>query len=101
MHAEDYELISPGGRSHSRAEYLGPIETGEMRYEVFEAASPVRVRVIGAAGIVRYQARIRVRFGDEIDEGLFWHTDFYAMRDGRWQAVWSHATRTRAPEGSG
>lgn len=98
LHADDYELITPGGRALTKDEYLGDLESGEMRYEVFEAASPIRVLVAGAAGIVRYQARIRVRFGEDVDAGLFWHTDFHAMRDGRWQAVWSHATRIRTPE---
>jgi 4a-hydroxytetrahydrobiopterin dehydratase len=26
-----------------------------------------------------------------------WHTDIYGRRDGRWQAVWSQATRIRSP----
>jgi hypothetical protein len=97
MHADDYELITPGGRTMSKDEYLGDLETGEMRYDVFEAASPIRTRVVGAAGLVRYQARIRARFGDQLDTGVFWHTDYYEQRDGRWQAVWSHATRIRRP----
>ena len=98
MHADDYELITPGGRTLSKDAYLGDLESGEMRYEVFEAASPIRTRVVGSVGLVRYQARIQVRFGDEVDTGLFWHTDYYESRDGRWQAVWSHATRIRAAE---
>ena len=99
MHADDYELITPGGRPLSRDEYLGDLESGEMRYEVFEAASPIRTRVAGpGAGLVRYQARIRVRFDDGVDAGVFWHTDYYEHRDGRWQAVWSHATRIRAQD---
>jgi len=98
LHADDYELITPGGRALSKAEYLGDLESGEMRYEVFEPASPIRTRVVAGAGLVRYQARIRVRFGDDVDSGVFWHTDFYELHDGRWQAVWSHATRIRTSE---
>lgn len=98
MHADDHELITPGGRSMSKGDYLAGLESGDMRYEVFEAASPIRTRVVGAAGLVRYQARIRARFGDQVDTGLFWHTDYYEWRDGRWQAVWSHAPRIRTPE---
>lgn len=101
MHAEDYELITAGGRALSRDEYLGDLESGEMQYEVFEAASPIRTRSLGAGGLVRYQARIRARFGDEVDTGTFWHTDYYEHRDGRWQAVWSHATRIRSQDPAG
>lgn len=95
LHADDYELITPGGRPISKEDYLGDIESGEMRYEIFEPASPIRARVVGGTGVVRYVAQIRVRFGDDVDSGLFWHTDYYEQRDGRWQAVWSHATRIR------
>ena len=98
LHSDDYELITPGGRPLSKEDYLGDLESGELRYEVFEPVSPIRARVVGATGIVRYQVQIRVRFGDDVDSGRFWHTDYYEQRDGRWQAVWSHATRIRTPE---
>ena len=29
-------------------------------------------------------------------ERRFWHTDIYELRDGRWQVVWSQATRIPA-----
>jgi hypothetical protein len=98
LHADDYELITPGGHPLSKEDYLGDLESGEMRYEVFEPVSAIRARVMGGAGVVRYQVQIRVRFGDDVDSGRFWHTDYYEQRDGRWQAVWSHATRIRTPE---
>jgi hypothetical protein len=31
-----------------------------------------------------------------LDTGTMWHTDYYERREGRWQVVWSHATRIRA-----
>ena len=51
------------------------------------------VRVLGDAGIVRYLARIEMTGGGQEYNGVFWHTDFYEWHDGRWQAVWSQATR--------
>jgi hypothetical protein len=97
LHAEDYELVPPGGRPLSRREYLGGIASGELRYEVFEPASEIRVRILGdAAAAVRYRARILIHLGElERDAGTFWHTDIYERRNGRWQAVWSQATRIR------
>lgn len=97
LHAADYELITPGGARLSRAEYLGMIRTGTLRYRTFEPASDVRVFRVDAAAAVRYQARIEVEFDDGADAGTFWHTDLYALREDRWQAVWSQATRIPAP----
>ena len=54
MHADEYELITPGGHALSKDDYLGDLESGELRYEVFEAASPIRTHVGGGTGIVRY-----------------------------------------------
>ena len=72
LHATDYQLVTPGGRSVSGTEYLSDIESGALRYE----------------------ARIVVHFdGGGSDRGRFWHTDLYRLRDGTWQAVWSQATR--------
>ena len=64
---------------------------------VFEAASEIAVRIHDRAAAVRYRARIEVLFPDGLDSGLFWHTDLYEITDGRWQAVWSQATRIRQP----
>lgn len=96
LHAPDYQLITPGGATLSRDAYLGAIERGELDYEVFEPASEIAVRRSGDAAAVRYHARIAVRWPGGREEGLYWHTDLYERRDGRWQATWSQATGMRA-----
>jgi hypothetical protein len=96
LHADDYQLITPGGRTYSKEEYLGGIESGELDYLVFEPTSEISVLARGEIAIVRYQVAIEMRFPGGRDEGRFWHTDVYDMRDGRWQAVWSQATRIPA-----
>ena len=95
LHADDYELVTPGGASLSREEYLEGIATGDLDYLVFEPASEIVVRIFDRAAAVRYQARIEVLVSGQLDSGLFWHTDIHELRDGRWQAVWSQATRIR------
>jgi hypothetical protein len=95
LHADDYELITPGGAVLSKRDYLDGIASGELDYSVFEPVSDIRVRLYGRAAILRYQVRIEILVDDERDAGVFWHTDAYELRDGRWQAVWSHATRIR------
>jgi hypothetical protein len=96
LHAEDYELITPGGGSLGREAYLGGVDSGDLHYLVFEPASEIRVRRTGPVAVVRYVARIEMEMGDVIDSDRFWHTDVYELRDGRWQAVWSQATRIKA-----
>jgi ketosteroid isomerase-like protein len=96
LHADDYELITPGGRPMTKAEYLGGVERRELDYRVFEAVSPERVLLGAVIAVVRYQARIAIDWEGGHDEGTFWHTDIWARRPSGWQAVWSHATRIRA-----
>lgn len=95
LHSDDYQLITPDGQTISKEDYIGGIGSGALAYDVFEPASDIAVRFFGNAAAVRYQARIEVRFSNQRDGGLFWHTDIYETRDGRWQAVWSQATRIR------
>jgi phage baseplate assembly protein W len=93
LHSDDYQLITPNGQTISKQDYIGGIASGDLVYHVFEPASDIAVRLYGNAAAVRYQARIEIRFSDQRDSGVFWHTDIYEKRDGRWQAVWSQATR--------
>ena len=93
LHADDYQLVTPGGATLTRDEYLGQIASGHLRYTTFEADSEVAVQVFSDAAAVRYVARIRVEFPDGGDEGRFWHTDVYTRREAGWQAIWSQATR--------
>jgi uncharacterized protein (TIGR02246 family) len=95
LHAYDYQLINPGGRELSKREYIGGIEGGMLAYNVWEADSPIDVRVFGDdAAAVRYRALIEVAVqGEAQPRMVLWHTDIYERRDGRWQAVWSQATR--------
>ena len=96
LHADDYQLVTPGGASLSREEYLDGIATGDLDYLVFEPASEIAVRIYDRAAAVRYQARIEVLVSGQLDSGMFWHTDIHELRDGRWLAVWSQATRIRS-----
>lgn len=93
LNVDDYELITPGGATLSKADYLDSIGSGAMRYLVFESDSPVRVRMNPTGGVVRYAARIEMEVEGERYSGRYWHTDLWEQRDGRWQAVWSQATR--------
>jgi hypothetical protein len=97
LHADDYELITPGGATQSKRDYLDGVASGDLQYSVFEPVSEIRVRLYEGAAILRYRVRIEIRVRGEQDAGNFWHTDAYELRNDQWQAVWSHATRIREP----
>jgi hypothetical protein len=95
LHAEDFQLVTPGGATYSREEYLGDIASGEIDYLVWEPTSEIEVRVYGEGAVIRYRAHIEIVFGDSKDVLNTWHTDSYEKHDGQWQVVWSQATRIR------
>lgn len=96
LHADDYQLITPGGGTFSKAEYLGGIADGTLRYRRFEPDGEIRVRVWESAAALRYEVNIEVVDDGNVYRDRCWHTDIYELRDGRWMAVWSHATRIRS-----
>jgi hypothetical protein len=91
LHADDFQLVTPSGRIHTRESYLGAIASGDLRYLVFEPRSDIEVRVHGRSAAIRYRSRIEM----ERLQADCWHTDTYELRDGRWQIVWSQATEIR------
>lgn len=95
LHADDYQLVTPNGSDMSKDDYLGAIGSGELRYRVFEAVSDIAVLGEGPVAVVRYRARISF---DDRPGLLCWHTDCYQQRQGRWQVVWSQATRIIDPD---
>ena len=102
LHAPDYQLITPSGRTFSRERYLGDIESGSLRYLRWEAGD-MDVRASAQMAIIRYQVTLELDGENGTAKGsgtpfLCWHTDSYELRDGTWQAVWSQATAIKAPE---
>jgi hypothetical protein len=95
LHSAAYQLISPSGRSFSREQYLGLIESGRLRYRRWEPG-PMEVRAGERMAIVRYEVTLQP--GSREDPGSplrCWHTDSYELHDGMWQAVWSQATEIK------
>ena len=98
LHADDYQLITPGGASLSKAEYLGGIADGTLHYRRFEPDGPIEVRQWQSAAAVRYPVIIEMDADGTPYSDRFWHTDIYELREGRWQAVWSQATRIKGAD---
>ena len=94
LHADDFQLITPGGAALSKAQYLDAVGSGQVDYRRWDPAE-IDVRVLGDAACLRYRASLVVVLGGvEQPPDRLWHTDYYERRDGRWRAVFSHATRT-------
>ena len=87
LHAPEYQLISPAGRTFSRQRYMDLIESAPF-YASWEHGQ-IEVRLTAEMAVVRYQARITFPSGNVVE---VWHTDTYELRATGWQAVWSQAT---------
>ena len=87
LHAPEYQLISPSGRSYTRTGYLELIMAAPF-YSAWEHG-PMEVSVSVNMAVVRYQARITLASGRVVE---CWHTDTYELGDTGWLAVWSQAT---------
>ena len=44
LHADDYQLVTPGGIALSEQEYLTGVESGDLDYRTFQAASDASAR---------------------------------------------------------
>jgi hypothetical protein len=94
LHAEDFQLITPGGVALSKTEYLNGVASAITDYRLWEVDSPIDVRMFDGVAILRYRSILHMIYhGDDLGPDRFWHTDSYEWREGRWQVVWSHATR--------
>ncbi|HET9909316.1 MAG TPA: nuclear transport factor 2 family protein [Anaerolineales bacterium] len=94
LHAEDFQLITPGGSALSKAEYLSGVASGELDYRLWDVDSPIDVRLFDEVAIIRYRSILHMVYhGNDLGSDKYWHTDSYEWRDGRWQVVWSQATR--------
>ena len=92
LHADDFQLITPGGVSYSKREYLDAVRSGLIDYLVWEP-DEMSVRVQDDAGCLRYASVINVRFdGHETGPRRYWHTDDYERSGGSWRVLWSQAT---------
>lgn len=94
LHADDFQLVTPGGQTYSKEQYLGDIQSGAVDYLVWEPDSAIQVRALGDAAVIRYRSRLEIVVaGEKIPLQRYWHTDSYEKLNGRWQVVWSQATR--------
>ena len=76
----------------TKAEFLGKMKSGQLKYETFEPED-LRVRVYGTAAVITGIARVKVQVGGNPLSFRLRFTDVYAQQNGRWQMVAWQATR--------
>lgn len=92
LHADDFQLINPLGGALTKEQYLGGIESGQLKYLFWEPET-ISVRVGGDVAAIRYRSQLEIVVeGRHIPRQRYWHTDLYERRGGQWQVVWSQAT---------
>ena len=92
LHHEEFQLVTPGAATLTKAESLGAIAEGALKYLLWDPEEIV-VRVVGDAACLRYAANLRVLYdGNDSGAGRYWHTDYYERHTEGWQVVFSHAT---------
>jgi len=95
LHADDFQLVTPSGRTLSKDAYLRAVRTHDIDYATWEPGE-ISVRLYGDAAVLRYPAEISFMVdGSPTPHRAFWHIDLYERREGRWQVVWSQATEIR------
>ena len=94
LHADDFQLVSPSGRTYSKEEYLSGVASGDIHYLLWEADPEIAVRLHGQAADIRYRSQLQIVFRGRESIGFYWHTDTYEKNNGQWQVVWSQATQT-------
>lgn len=86
LHAPEYQLITPAGRTLARERYLSTLASQPF-YAGWDVGS-IDARLSLEMALIRYQATLRFSSGCIV---TCWRTDSYEKRGDHWQAVWSQA----------
>lgn len=90
--SDDLSYTHANAVFETKAEFIGKIKSGQLRYESF-APEEIRVRIYGTAGVVTGVARVRVQVKGEQLIFQLRFTDVYVKNGDRWQMVAWQATR--------
>jgi ketosteroid isomerase-like protein len=95
LFADDLVVAVPGMRAMSKADSLGVMAAGRMKFDRYES-SDTAIRIYDNAAIVtgRIQRTRTVDGRESKDDWLF--TKVYVRRAGRWQVVSFHASNAPA-----
>ena len=84
--ADDLTYVHSGGQLESKAEFLGRLKSGDLKYRAMPRED-VTVRIIGCAALVTGTATAEVESKGENLSLTLRFTDVYVERAGRWQLL--------------
>lgn len=93
---EDFTLTDADGTVTTRADEIRSVETGAVRYEVFENYD-MKVRLYGDSAVVTGKTRVKGTAGTSAFAADFQFTDSMVRRGSRWWFASSHISRLAPP----
>jgi len=91
--ADDFITIGTAGRSFTKAEIVGLLKSGKLKYDAYDY-SDIKVRVYGDTALVNCMLNQKGRIGDrDLIAGPFLVVLVWVKRNGQWQTVSWQGTR--------
>jgi len=93
---EDFTLTDADGTVTTRADEIASVETGAVRYDVFENHD-MKVRIYGDSAVVTGRTTVKGTAGKSPFAAEFQFTDAIVRRGDRWRFAASHISRVAPP----
>jgi ketosteroid isomerase-like protein len=85
--SDDLIYTHANGLQQTKAELIGVLGSGDIRYESITPGDDVRVRIFDQAAVVAGRASIKIKARGEEQSFAICYLDVYVKQDGRWQMV--------------
>jgi uncharacterized protein (TIGR02246 family) len=95
--ADDWSMTNWDGRTQTKAQSIAEIKSGANKFEVVSVGD-IKVRVFGDAAVVTLAQTEKSQERGKDSSGRYLFTDVWVKRDGRWQAVATHGTKSEQPK---
>lgn len=90
--SDDLIYTHANGLQQTKAELIGVLGSGDMKYESITPGDHVRVRIYDQAAVVTGRASIKIKARGEEQSFEICYLDVYVKQEGRWQMVaWQSA----------
>jgi uncharacterized protein (TIGR02246 family) len=91
IYADDYTLVTPAGIVRSKAEQIGELESGELRYRSIEVVERT-VRVYGDVAVVVSRDKYDILLRGQQPGGDLRFTRIYKKFDDVWRLIATHGS---------
>jgi ketosteroid isomerase-like protein len=85
--SDDLIYTHANGLQQTKAELIGVLGSGDMKYESITPGDDIRVRIYNQAAVVTGRASIKIRAHGEEQTFKLCYLDVYVKQDSRWQMV--------------